>query len=61
MSNEVSDKDLKKAFEVAAKVVAKYGETYLPIFERLEQEYQSRKETKKVLERALTIADETSD
>lgn len=61
MSDEVSDKDLKKAFEVAAKVVAKYGETYLPIFERLEQEYQSRQETKKVLERALTIAEETSD
>lgn len=61
MSNSVSDKDLKNAFETAAKVVAKYGETYLPIFERLEREHQSRNKTKRMLERALNIAAESDD
>ena len=42
MSRRVSDEELKKAYEVAAKVVAIHGETYLPIFERLEREYEAR-------------------
>ena len=47
MSHTVSDEELRKAYEVAAKVVALHGETYLPIFERLEREYEARMQSKK--------------
>tara|TARA_B100000073_G_C23739521_1_gene573308 strand:- start:3654 stop:3851 length:198 start_codon:yes stop_codon:yes gene_type:complete len=56
MSHTVSDEELRKAYEVAAKVVALHGETYLPIFERLEREYEARMQSKKALERAKAIA-----
>jgi len=57
MSQRVSDEELKKAYEVAAKVVAIHGETYLPIFERLEREYEARMQTKKALARAQAVAE----
>ena len=55
MSETVSDDELKKAYETAALVVTKYGDKYLPIFERLEREYEARMQNKKAMDRAKAI------
>lgn len=39
-----------------AHIIAKYGEQYLPIFERLEKEIGIRMERQKYLDKALKIA-----
>lgn len=52
----VSDRDLKHAYLLAATIVTELGDTYLPIFERLEVEYQARQAKKQALERAKTLA-----
>jgi bacterioferritin (cytochrome b1) len=36
--NHFSIEELEHAFKIAARVVALYGETYLPIFNRLHEE-----------------------
>jgi hypothetical protein len=56
MSETVTDEELKKAYQTAALVVAKYGDTYLPIFERLEREYEARMQSKKAIDRAKAIS-----
>ena len=56
MSQTVTDDELKKAYETAALVVTKYGDTYLPIFERLEREYEARMQNKKAMDRAKAIS-----
>ncbi|MFL0801420.1 MAG: hypothetical protein K6L80_13290 [Agarilytica sp.] len=56
MSDQLSLEQIKRAYHQAAKIVARYGDKYLPIFERLEKEYQSRKDKVKTLNRAIKIA-----
>jgi len=56
MTKNVSDTDLKEAYIRAAKILALHGETYLPIFQRLEQEFNKRKEEAEILDRAIEIA-----
>lgn len=56
MGNEISYKQLKKAYLQAAKIVALHGEKYLPIFERLESEYKTRKKRDDALYRAIKLA-----
>lgn len=61
MENRVSFERLEKTYLVSAKIVSKYGETYLPIFERLEAEYKKRIKTKEALQRALSSLEEMYD
>lgn len=49
---------LKAAYVQAAKVVAEYGDTYLPIFERLERELKELEKKQSSIDRALKIANE---
>lgn len=49
---------LKAAYVQAAKVVAEYGDTYLPIFERLEKELKEAEKKQSSIDRALKIAKE---
>ena len=44
MSDQLSLAQIKRAYHQAAKIVARYGDKYLPIFERLEKEYNDRKD-----------------
>ncbi len=39
-----------------ALIIAKYGQQYLPLFERLEKEIEAREERQKYLDKALKIA-----
>ena len=56
MNNVISYKELKKAYIQAAKIVAKYGDKYLPIFKRLEREFKKRQDDIDTLNRAIKIA-----
>ncbi len=58
MSNEITTEELKKAYLYSAKIVAKYGEVYIPIFERLEAEYKKRVKTKSALQRAISAVED---
>lgn len=49
-------KEIIEARDKCATIIAKYGEQYLPIFERLEKEIEIRMERQKFLEKALYIA-----
>ena len=57
-SQEITYPDLKAAYVQAAKVVAEYGDTYLPIFERLEKELKEAEKKQSAIDRALKIAKE---
>lgn len=46
------------ARDQCAKIVALYGQQYLPIFERLEREIARHEEQRKMLKRALRISQE---
>lgn len=56
MTSDVSFSDLKKAYMQSANIVAIYGKRYLPIFERLEEEYKSRKQRNDLLTKAIRIS-----
>ena len=56
MESDISEKKIEKAYIQAAKIVAKYGTKYLPIFERLEKELNKQKNQSAVEKRALKIA-----
>lgn len=49
-------RELIDARDKCAHIIAKYGERYLPIFERLEKEIGIKKEREKYLKKALEIA-----
>jgi len=49
-------KEIMDARDKCAIIIAKYGERYLPIFERLEKEIKIRMERQKCLDKALKIA-----
>lgn len=57
MENRITLSQLKQAYLQAAKIVARHGDTYLPIFERVETEYQERKKQIDALNRAIMIAE----
>ena len=54
--DSISDKELKKAYLQAAKVVADHGEKYLPIFERMQEEYQMQQKKSALIKRAVSLA-----
>ncbi len=55
MDNKVPYDTLKNAYIHVEKIVSIYGEKYLPIFERLEEEYREKKQ-RDALSRAIEIA-----
>lgn len=57
MTQYVSDEELQTAYHKIALVVARYGEKYLPIFERLEKEIEERKLKSDAMKRALRVAE----
>ncbi len=56
MSDQLSLAHIKRAYHQAAKIVARYGDKYLPIFERLEKEYKKHADQKKAVDKAKKIA-----
>ncbi|MCL4677720.1 MAG: hypothetical protein KJ017_03895 [Alphaproteobacteria bacterium] len=57
----VNEKDIETTLVLAARIVARYGETYLPIFERLEDELDAARTSATRLDRAIEIAREIRD
>lgn len=58
MERYITTDELKKAYLYSAKVVSIYGDVYLPIFERLEAEYNNRLKTENALHRAISALEE---
>ena len=56
--NELTLDQIIQARNRCAKIIALYGEQYLPIFERLENEIELRMKQQTLLERAIAIHDE---
>ena len=54
--DKVALSDLRQAYKIAAQLVAKDGDKYLPLFERLDKEMQSREKKEKIKAKALEIA-----
>ena len=54
--DKVTLSDLRKAYQVAAQLVAKDGDKYLPLFERLDQEIEAREHQENIKAKALEIA-----
>ncbi len=54
--NEPSLNQIIKARNQCAEIIALYGERYLPIFERLENEISIREKRQKLLDKALIIS-----
>ena len=48
--------EITQARDVCAQVIAQYGERYMPIFERLENEIEVRQKQQGLLEKAIAIA-----
>lgn len=55
-SSQPSIQELEHALKIAAKVVALYGQTYLPIFCRLQNELVKAKEAERMKTLALQLA-----
>jgi hypothetical protein len=55
-TDKISSKDLYKSYRTAARMVDKYGEKYLPLFERLHTEIEDLKRTEELKARATEIA-----
>ncbi|GHB40060.1 hypothetical protein GCM10007094_31680 [Pseudovibrio japonicus] len=58
MDKPVTLEDLKMARKVAAKVVMRFGDRYLPILDRLDEEYKKMKNRENAKSRARAILDE---
>ena len=56
MSSKVPLNQLKQAYLQSANIVAVHGEEYLPIFERLENEYNQRLAKSALLTKAINIS-----
>ena len=56
MKQDLTLDKIQTAYYQSAEIVALYGEVYIPIFERLEKEYNERKEKLETVERAKKIA-----
>ena len=48
--------DLERAYIIAAEIVQRYGDTYLPIFERLHIEMQKLRQKQDLKDIAMNIA-----
>ncbi len=52
----IREDDLRRAHEIAARLVTEYGDRFLPIFERVEREIDALDERKDAMQRALDVA-----
>jgi hypothetical protein len=52
--------DISRARTVIAKAIEMYGDVYLPIFIRLNEEYESAKRQDSIISLALRVAKETA-
>jgi hypothetical protein len=57
----VAERELEEAVVLAARIVARYGDKYLPLFERLETELRNDRAGSALLSRAIEIAQSASD
>ena len=58
MNENVSTEQLPKTYLLAARIVQKHGDVYLPTFKRIHEELQTRKELDLLKDIALKIASE---
>ncbi len=58
-ASTVTTEDIQKAYLKYANIIEKYGDIYLPIFERLENELLKRANAESTLERAIRISTNT--
>ncbi|MEW8332985.1 MAG: hypothetical protein AB2692_18770 [Candidatus Thiodiazotropha sp.] len=56
MDDLISETKIETAYIQAAKIVSKYGEKYLPIFERLENELHERRKRSAIIKRVYEVA-----
>lgn len=56
MSKEVTFEEIETARNQIAQIISLHGEKYLPIFERLDNEYNARKAQQALLTKAKEIA-----
>lgn len=54
----MTSNNLSRCYYIAAKVVAEFGDTYLPVFERLHNEIQKHQEKSDIKSLALRVAEE---
>ena len=52
------DTNLKDAYRIAAKVVSRYGDQYLPIFERLDSEIEDQMKKQSLLKKAFSVSED---
>lgn len=52
----ITIEQLREAYQIAAEVVARYGDAYLPVFNRLHQEMEKVKEMERMKSLALNVA-----
>ena len=55
-NSELTTERVMRAKIIAAKIVAAHGDSYLPLFTRLEDEVERLSKDKEAIERALEIA-----
>lgn len=60
MNENVSTEQLQKIYLLAAEIVKKHGDVYLPTFRRIHEELQIRKELDLLKDIALKIASNTT-
>lgn len=58
--NEPTLERIIEARNRCAEIIAKYGDRYLPIFERLENEIATQKEKQKLLNKAILLGSKNS-
>lgn len=56
MSQDISLEEIIEARDKVARIIVKYGERYMPIFIRLDEEVEKRKEYNRYLEKVRRIA-----
>jgi len=54
--SDITDDLIEECYQIAAQVVKKYGEVYLPIFERMHSEREKRIKNRSLLEMAMEVA-----
>ncbi len=57
MKTTLTEAELKSAYIKAAQIINKHGDKYLPIFERLENEYQTVKKKSELMKKVISIAE----
>lgn len=54
--DDVTDRMLSDCYVIVAQIVEEHGEHYLPLFQRLQKEIDLRKQNKKLLRDAKSVA-----